>query len=291
MGRLHALTIEPVPEWVDVARLVGVVEALHEEPLGAGLRRVRVQVPRDVAADVQARLRGLGLDGEALQVRVEPALTRSVVRAARTVDARRRRAGTVGFRDGRVQVDGEGRMSLTPEALALAMARSTRGQRVLDACCGVGGNAIAFARSGAQVTALESDQGRLALARHNARLYGVVDRMRFVFGDARVLVPQSTADLLFVDPPWGAEYSRLRVGLEDLPLLRDLLPVARRFGQVWLKVPPSFDCRQLPWATPTAVFGEAAGDFHRIKFLWLRFQGVDLPADWGDSTPEDTTPR
>jgi trimethylguanosine synthase len=50
---------------------------------------------------------------------------------------------------------------------------------------------------------------RLALARHNAALYGVVDRIEFVLADfisfARALptVSARTIDVVFLSPPWG----------------------------------------------------------------------------------------
>ena len=42
-----------------------------------------------------------------------------------------------------------------------------------------------------------------------------------------------------------------------------------RSQEVWLKLPPSFDPAECPWATPVPVFGQAPGDRERVKFLWL----------------------
>ena len=108
-------------------------------------------------------------------------------------------------------MDREGRVSLTPEALAVSMAAGVD-VTVVDAGCGVGGNTIAFARAGARVIAIEQDPGRLDMARHNASLYGVADRVEWIAGDATQLVPTLSADLLFVDPPWGEGYDRGVIG-------------------------------------------------------------------------------
>lgn len=276
-GPLHTLNVKPLPSWMDLDRLIGVDGA--QCTVGPdGMLSVRATVVRSVAADVQARLRGLGFDGRPLQVDVEPPLPRGAVRAARTADARRRRQTTPGFSHPQALTDREGRMSLTPEPLALWMARAARGCTVLDACCGVGGNAIAFARMGCRVTALERVPERVAMARHNADLYGVLDRIRFQTADALRCVPQLTADLLFVDPPWGADWPRAGLGLCQLELLAKLLPHTRTFPEVWLKLPPSFDCRELPFARIRPVFGQAPGDCRRVKFLWLSYiEGQSSP--------------
>lgn len=226
------------------------------------------ELPVPAAADLQARLRGLGFGGHAVTVTVDPPLPRAAVRAARAEDARRRRDTTPGFSRPGARLDEEGRVSLTPEVLADALARPLAGRAVIDATCGAGGNTLAFARAGCRVTAIERDPARLALARHNARLYGVEGRVRWLVGDATALVPTLTADLLFVDPPWGVDWDRARVSLDALPLLAALR--AAWTGPLWAKVPPSFD--PAPWrhATVEPVFGAAAGDRRRVKFLVVR---------------------
>ncbi|MFN7145817.1 MAG: methyltransferase domain-containing protein [Myxococcota bacterium] len=256
--------VSPLPDWVPVGRF-----------LGPRFTRDGAVATADLtvseAADVAARLRGVGLGGRLLDVGFDPPLPRAAVRAARTEDARRRRDTTPGFTRPGVRLDEEGRFSLTPEALARALAKPLAGRAVVDATCGAGGNTIGFARAGARVTAIERDARRLADARANAAVYGVADRVRFLHGDARVLVPTLSADLLFVDPPWGVDWSRDRVGLADVPLLAELLPLARgRYPAVWAKVPPAFDPADWPEASVEAVFGAAAGDTARVKFLVLR---------------------
>lgn len=224
---------------------------------------------RPAAADLTARLRGLGFGGSALQVQVQPRLKPALIRAAKTRDARARRDTTPGFANARAKTDAEGRWSLTPESLAMKLAEEWRGASVIDATCGAGGNTIAFARAGCDVTAIDVHRGRLDLARHNARAYQVASEIRFLHGDARELLPSLNADLVFLDPPWRPDWNRSHTGLEDLPLLGALL-AAIPDGTPWVaKVPPSFDPAVLPQSTPTAWFGTATGDRHRVKFLTL----------------------
>src|SRR5690606_1827880 len=99
-----------------------------------------------------------------------------------------------------IRADDEGLVGATPEALALRIARGARGV-VLDGTCGVGALAIAYARQPevTKVIAVDVDAGRLAMARHNARIYGVADRIDFVRGDVVRLVETLDADLLVLD--------------------------------------------------------------------------------------------
>ncbi|HEX7481736.1 MAG TPA: methyltransferase domain-containing protein [Polyangiales bacterium] len=265
--------MHPLPHWLDAPRLLGFPG--FRLALGSdGLVTAEAQLSRADAADVAARLRGLGFAGHALHCEVTPALDRSVVRRARTADARRRRHTSEGFTRAGVRLDAEARYSLTPEALAFTLGEHAAGRRVLDCGCGAGGNAIGFARAGCEVVAVERDAARLSLARHNAAVYGVSERIRFVHGDALAVAADEPADVLFVDPPWGKGYDHVRTTVADLPLLEQLLPLRQRFAELWAKVPPSFDPGTLPNAEARALFGVAQGDAARVKFVWLSLKGA-----------------
>ena len=229
----------------------------------------QADLTRDAAADLAARLRGVGIGGSLLNIEVLPAINRKDVRKAYSDEAKRYRKGSRGFSIRSAQLDNEGRKSLTPEALALTLGQRARGLRVIDACAGAGGNAIGFARAGCSVVAIEIDPGRLAMARHNAKLYGVADRIEFIIGDARTIISKHPADLIFIDPPWGERYNKVRVALSDLPPCQELLESSIHIPKKWLKVPPSFDPSTLPTYSVEAYFGVAVGDERRVKFLLL----------------------
>jgi len=255
------VVVKGVPAWVPHLRLLGPGDWTEtDEGWTAALSR-------EAAADLSARLRNLGMDGAPFDVRVTPALKRKVVRDARSVDARRRRDTSPGFTRPDARLDDEGRWSLTPEKLAFAL-----GQRapttVVDATCGAGGNAIGFARAGTRVVAIEKDRHRAELARHNARVYGVADKVDVRVGDAAELLADIDAELCFVDPPWEG-YDAVRCELQHLTVLSHILPATERFEQVWLKLPPSFVTADLPGFMPRAWFGHAKGDKRRVKFLLL----------------------
>ncbi|KAG6852997.1 hypothetical protein C0991_007679 [Blastosporella zonata] len=124
-------------------------------------------------------------------------------------------------------LDEEGWYSVTPELVADQIAERCRCDTILDAFCGVGGNAIAFAKTCQRVIALDTSPTRLALARHNAQIYGVADRIEFILSDYISFAKTYTAlphtqrarniDVVFLSPPWGGP-SYLS-GLSDTPPL------------------------------------------------------------------------
>lgn len=99
------------------------------------------------------------------------------------------------------------RMFFTREALEQASdplirryrAGGVGAARVLDLCCGIGSDALAFAAAGSQVTGVDYDPVRVAIAEHNARMLGLADRAEFVIGDATAVDPSGT-DVIFFDP-------------------------------------------------------------------------------------------
>uniref|UniRef100_W5UKV7 Trimethylguanosine synthase n=1 Tax=Ictalurus punctatus TaxID=7998 RepID=W5UKV7_ICTPU len=106
-----------------------------------------------------------------------------------------------------VKLDHEGWFSVTPEKIAEHIAQRVQGASqalvIVDAFCGVGGNAIQFALTGNTVIAVDIDPVRLALARHNAAVYGVSERIDFIQADFLQVAPRLRADVVFLSPPWG----------------------------------------------------------------------------------------
>ncbi|MCO5582325.1 hypothetical protein L7F22_036219 [Adiantum nelumboides] len=102
-----------------------------------------------------------------------------------------------------VQLDEEGWFSVTPEAIAKHQAGRCKGGLIIDAFTGVGGNAIQFALAGYHVVAIENDPKRIEYAHHNAKIYGVANRIDFVLGDFFCVSSSMQADVVFLSPPWG----------------------------------------------------------------------------------------
>ncbi|GAA5910531.1 hypothetical protein JCM8208_007634 [Rhodotorula glutinis] len=120
------------------------------------------------------------------------------------------------FDDG-CEMDREGWYSVTPENVAAQIAERCRSGTIVDAFCGVGGNAIQFAFTCERVIALDTSPVGLACAAHNARVYGVADRITFILGDwvawaqayadrlerGEEMSDEDRVECVFLSPPWG----------------------------------------------------------------------------------------
>ncbi|XP_046396397.1 trimethylguanosine synthase isoform X2 [Ischnura elegans] len=107
-----------------------------------------------------------------------------------------------------IKLDKESWFSVTPEKVAEHIAERCRCDVIVDAFCGAGGNAIQFAFTCCHVIAVDIDPVKIAMAKHNASVYGVQDRIDFIVGDFLQLAPTLKADVVFLSPPWGGpEYS------------------------------------------------------------------------------------
>jgi len=87
-----------------------------------------------------------------------------------------------------------------PHILRFAEFPRWRGKKVLEIGCGIGTDAINFARAGAWVTAMELSENSLEIAKQRARVYGLQDRIRFYCGNAEKLsafLPVEPYDLVY----------------------------------------------------------------------------------------------
>ena len=236
------------PLWVAVTGWPPGVNAATQARIVGGSAPLPGPLSALDAARLRHRLHGLVLAGFTLQVEI--ALPQGQVLPALPREAR---ADT--GRWGRAapwlpHLDEEGRYSLTPRPIADAQARRLKGQAgVIDLFCGCGGNALAFARAGLAVVAVDADPGRLDLARRNATALKIPTPPSFRLGRAEDLLPGLIAAhpdwALFVDPPWGGP-GELAPALDALlpdPGLRDLILCHPR---LMMKLPRAFDLRALP---------------------------------------------
>ncbi|XP_050405601.1 trimethylguanosine synthase [Patella vulgata] len=106
------------------------------------------------------------------------------------------------FDDG-ITLDRESWFSVTPEKIAEHIAERCQCDLIIDAFCGAGGNTIQFAFYCERVIAIDLDPVKIELARQNACVYGVEDRIQFIVGDYLTLAPSLKADVVFLSPPWG----------------------------------------------------------------------------------------
>lgn len=233
---------EPVPERVRVTiDAPPAVDLARFLPLGDG-------VPASHARFLLRALDGLALAGGVVRVSTDPPLRAG--RTRQSWEPRAERERRIDPRFSELRFDDEALYSATPRAIADALAEHAHGV-VLDGTCGAGLLALALARRPEvrEVVAVDVDRRRLAMARHNAEVHGLSDRIRFVHGDVREILAETKPDTLVLDPPWGGrDYDRARTtfdglaraGLDVRPLL------SAHAGTTLLKLPPSFDAAELP---------------------------------------------
>ncbi|XP_053684092.1 trimethylguanosine synthase [Sabethes cyaneus] len=105
--------------------------------------------------------------------------------------------------DAGIKLDRESWFSVTPEKVAAHTAERCRTDLIVDAFCGCGGNTIQFAFTCRKVIAIDIDPKKIEMAKHNAAVYGVADRIEFITGDFLQLADRLRADVVYLSPPWG----------------------------------------------------------------------------------------
>lgn len=124
--------------------------------------------------------------------------------------------------DAGIKLDRESWFSVTPEKVASHTAERCRSDLIVDAFCGCGGNSIQFAFTCQKVIAIDIDPKKIEMAKHNAAVYGVADRIEFITGNFLQLADKLRADVIFLSPPWGGP-SYLKDEVYDLET--SLIPV------------------------------------------------------------------
>jgi len=153
-----------------------------------------------------------------------------VAAAVRLADGQRRGASKFARAD-RMWFEPTGLEQATAEAVARHKAARFAGRagRVIDLCCGVGGDTIALAATGAGVLAVDLDQGMTRRALWNAGVYGVADRVAAVRARAEAFeLPRGA--WVHVDPDRRAPGRRRALDVADyrpgLGFLRSLTRAA-----------------------------------------------------------------
>lgn len=149
----------------------------------------------------------------------------------------------------RMQIDVEGLYSLAQQSIMDQITALIPGRTAIDAFCGVGGSAIGLARAGKKVLSIDTDEKRIAMARYNAALFGVEDKIEFRIGDTLEILQTARADCIFLDPPWGGpDYSKQsKFYLKDFsPHGKTLLELSlARSQQTVIRLPKNFEMSEL----------------------------------------------
>lgn len=195
----------------------------------------------------------------------------------------RRRAAKRFSRAAELFFTSSGLEQASSEAVAACIAaRAAKFPKIVDLGCGLGFNSIFLAAAGASVFAVERDWERLYLARANAKVYQVAEKIKFLAGD---FLEPSFADFyknnfsasdsvpaFFLDPARNLVSGvKTRSLLNSQPNLFELLPQILEFTEkVAVKISPAFDYReleQLPGDPEVEVISE--NGICKVTMLWF----------------------
>jgi len=170
-----------------------------------------------------------------------------------------------------------GRMFFTPNGVEQSTRASVAAYRarrmrelgvtsVADLCCGIGGDAIALARAGIRVLAVDRDPLTAAVARANAEELGLADLIEVREADVTE-VDTGGWDAVFVDPARRGGRGRVFDPEAYSPPLSWAVEAARRAPHAALKVAPGIPHE----AVPEAAEAEWISDGGDVKeaVLWF----------------------
>ncbi|KAE9545624.1 hypothetical protein AGLY_001167 [Aphis glycines] len=153
-----------------------------------------------------------------------------------------------------IKLDEESWYSVTPEIISTHIAERCSCYLIVDPFCGAGSNIIQFAKTCELVIAIDIDPKKIEIARHNAELYGVADRIQFIIGDFFALAPTLKADVVFLSPPWGGpdlmnlEEYKLSYIIPEKGGVKHMMSLTRKISSnIALHLPKNtniFDCIQ-----------------------------------------------
>jgi release factor glutamine methyltransferase len=171
----------------------------------------------------------------------------------------------------------------------LSLAAGFQKPRIVDVGCGSGAIAVALARNlpaariTAPIVAIDISAPALAVARGNAHLNGIADRIRFLQGDLLAPVAAAQFEIVVSNPPYVPESDRGSLAVEvreyepalalfagsGLDIYRRLIPCARA-----ALVPGGFLALEIGCGQNSAVAALLANsDFDRIEFT-ADLQGI-----------------
>ncbi|DAZ96301.1 TPA: hypothetical protein N0F65_008334 [Lagenidium giganteum] len=189
-----------------------------------------------------------------------------------------------------ILMDHEGWFSVTPQAIAEHIAARCTCDVIVDPFAGCGGNVIQLARTCKHVIAIDIDPEKIRMARHNAKIYGVADKIEWIVGNSLEILPTIRADAVFLSPPWGGmNYNRTCFQLDDMVL--DGNATGTTLFQLARQVTRNI-AYYLPKTTPEGAL-EALGDEDEhveCEFIHLNRQLKVVTAYYGDLAVKPVAP-
>lgn len=148
-----------------------------------------------------------------------------------------------------MQFDDVALYSITPDEIADRMSELivqyvSKNATITDAMACVGGNTISFSKYFETVNAIELDENRCKMLRHNVNTFKLKNVNVFC-GDTLNVIPVLTQDVIFMDPPWGGEDYKTKkeidILINNIPLATICNNFAKQCKYMALKLPLNFN--------------------------------------------------
>jgi len=218
----------------------------------------------------------------ALVTRLRKSYSQEQVSAALTMARLRQRAtGKFGERARHMFFTEDGLQQASHPLVRRYRAQKAAGRRVLDACCGIGTDSLAFAESGADVLGLDIDALRIAIAERNAAALGI--DAQFQVQDVRAALPTG-CEWIFFDPARRDERGKR---IYDVERYLPPLSLVRQWQADYIiaKLSPGVDLAQVASYGGGVEFISVGGDLKEaVLHMGDEFTGtraVLLTADGG----------
>jgi SAM-dependent methyltransferase len=167
-------------------------------------------------------------------------------------------------------------------------------REVADLCCGIGGDALAFAAAGIRVLAVDRDPVTCAVLRANAAALGLSELIRVECGDVAA-TPLDGCDAVFLDPARRGERGRVFDPDAYSPPWSFAVGLADRFPAAGFKVAPGIPHEAIPagaeaeWVSDGGDVKEAGIYFGALRTAERRatlLPGPHTLVSAGESDPE-----
>nr|WP_321496437.1 methyltransferase domain-containing protein [uncultured Methanolobus sp.] len=175
--------------------------------------------------------------------------------------------------------DKDGIRFATPEPVAEYRAKRLQCKTIADISCGIGGQALFFARYCDFVYAIEIDPKKIAFAKKNARIMGV-DNIEFIAGDAlspEVIEKLPKLDVVFSDPA--------RPPAEKERSIDNLSPSIPEVMKAYAKVSSNFAFEAPPQLSPDKIpfdcereYMSLEGKLNRLNLYFGELKKADISA-------------
>lgn len=142
------------------------------------------------------------------------------------------------------------------------------GMALIDACCSIGSDALAFAQVGAIVTGLDIDPARIQMARLNARALGIYAS----FETADVREGMLRSEMIFFDPGRREGEKRIHQVEAYQPPLKTLKGWDAE--RIIVKLSPGVDLGQLEAYGGETAFVSVDGDLKEAQLTLIRGQSI-----------------